>query len=752
MSEFDFSDLNSDNANGLDFSDLNSDNQAPAAEKTPPTKSESLLRGAVQGSSFGFGDELAGSIGGLLELLPGSATRQDEALRQKFTDENAGQQLDMPASPSYESIRNEERVLNEQAQQANPGTYLAGNVVGGALTAPATGLTAIKGAGALAKLGNATVQGARAGAIGGLGTSDADNVAQMIEDTGTGSAIGGAVGFGTQGVLAGTQKLGTELANKMPSTVRAYEKGLEGIKTFSDEFAKDVSKKSKVVVDKVTGVLQRSKENQNKIQQGLLQDIDSQIDDIVKNVETNNAKTSKFLGSVKDERASALEQSKGNLVTKLQDQFGQAKKAIGANYDKIEAEIPEGTTFSVADNVYNLQKDLEVIAGKLPQEADAIVKQFAEAKKIDALNFLELKNLRKDAAAYLEASDPGIKKAFSNFSKNLNNTRAQQLRSNPLTAELADTLAETDARYAAALDLEENFLGRVNYDKNLNQVYTDRITRQNLPNKQANTTVKSLTKNDFEKAAEYQELLQKLQLTDPKLRQSMQPEFESLIQEDLALKNLDTKVASPKAVLEENPDILRLKKLQEELQKPQTIKTKTDEILAGSVEDEKSVRDFLTNNLKNLDNPVNSSSKADMEDLLNTYNKLSGENISQEALDLVKDTNLVKQSASEKPIIIGNPVNTIQRVGGYIANIAGQMKRAGNEATATIRNVTTDDIGNVLQNLKMVGTPEASIYAKQLSDAAAKGPEARNAVMFSLMQQPGYRAIMNNNKQEEKEK
>ena len=775
-----------------DFSDLGFEAEgAEEAPKDAPTKTESFGRGIVAGGTFGLGDELAGRIGSLLELLPGSATRQDEALRQKFTDENKGQQLDLPVPVSYEQLRDEERALNKAAEQANPMTYLGGNIVGGAVTAPALGLTSVAGATPAAMVGNAALQGARAGAIGGAGMSEASDIAGLVEDTGTGALLGGAtgglvqgspgmaltgaglgavggaalsddtslegraanaakygaLGLGAGAVLGGAKALGSTIVEKLPTISRAYSKGLnQGVKTYSKEFADETSKKAKTLVDDVTNTIQETKLNKLKDTENNLKNIDTQIDEIESGIRSDLKATQSLSKGINEGQKTKLELQKNDLVKSLQDNFGKAKGSIGATYDKIETEIPETTMFSVSDDLFKLQKDLE-LNGKLGQDAQSLVNQFAEANKVDNLSFLELRDLRNKVAPFMDSGDPAIKKSFTNLYKNLNSTRANTLMENPDTQALAKTLAETDKRYAAVLDMEDAFLGKVSYDKKSGQVFTDRLLKENIPNKEAVRTVNDLLGSKAQKLSDSEELVKKLELVDPKLRQTLEPQFDELMSKGKTVEAFKAAGQTPEDAIANNPELLRLKALQEQLKKPNDIVTQTDQLLNSN---EKQVRDYLGTNLVSLESPVMDTRKSNLMDVLNTYKTLTGKDVADQASEIVQDVNLVRDAADPfRGSITPRSLGFLETAGQIPANIAGRANRAGQ---TVVKSVSEGDITGTINYLRKFKTPEARIYEQQLMDAATKGPEARNAVMFSLMQQPGYRAIMNNNKTEEKEK
>lgn len=165
---------------------------APSPEVTETgapqvSRAESLGRGALQGVTFGFGDELYGAGAGAVDWLQGEGF-------------------------NYQKNRDEVRAANEAAQKANPGTYLIGEIGAGvAMPFGAAGLAARGGRLAQAArttgfapelaagtVGGRAVQGARMGAAYGgaygLGTSNEETVGGNIGETLKGVASGAVLG------------------------------------------------------------------------------------------------------------------------------------------------------------------------------------------------------------------------------------------------------------------------------------------------------------------------------------------------------------------------------------------------------------------------------------------------------------------------------------------------------------------------------------------------------------------------------
>lgn len=137
---------------------------------------ESLMRGAAQGASFGFADEITGAA---------------EAL---FTDK------------SYEQARNESRQQYHQAEEDHKALYTIGNVGGGLATSLIPAGALVKGAGFAVH----AARGAGAGILSGVGSSEATNAQDLVKDAAqsglTGAVVGGALGAGAEKIIKGAPK------------------------------------------------------------------------------------------------------------------------------------------------------------------------------------------------------------------------------------------------------------------------------------------------------------------------------------------------------------------------------------------------------------------------------------------------------------------------------------------------------------------------------------------------------------------
>lgn len=198
-----------------------------------------MARGAAQGATFGFADEIEGA---------GRAAIQDVAFGPSKLSE-------LPER--YAARRDASRAEYERAREESPGSYTAGEVAGGIGTAfiPGLGWANAAKVGMIPKI----VQGAKIGAVQGLGTSTSDltkgQFGEAAEDVGTGAALGGA----TAGVV---DRAGAVLKGITPTSVA---------KKLSNVFLNTPEEITETYVNNPQGVLNAPKRHELATEyQGLL--------------------------------------------------------------------------------------------------------------------------------------------------------------------------------------------------------------------------------------------------------------------------------------------------------------------------------------------------------------------------------------------------------------------------------------------------------------------------------------------------
>lgn len=128
------------------------------------TMVESGLMGAAQGATLGFADELGGAVKTAAQVVTGDAT---------FSQVNE----------LYKKNRDVLRSEFDKAEQANPGSYMVGDIGGGVASALIPGTVGLKGAVA-------------AGAVAGVGRTNEEDMDDMMVS----ALLGGGLGAGGQGV------------------------------------------------------------------------------------------------------------------------------------------------------------------------------------------------------------------------------------------------------------------------------------------------------------------------------------------------------------------------------------------------------------------------------------------------------------------------------------------------------------------------------------------------------------------------
>lgn len=151
---------------------------APAAAKTPDVPAwKSALYGAWQGASLNFGDEIASGLNAGIDYVTGQAPNGIGA--------------------AYDDRLASARQQIAEAEKANPGTFLGGQLGGGILSIPLTP--------ARAGVAGGLATGAAYGALSGAGAGE--GVGNRLIGAGVGAGVGGAVGAAVPAAIGGAQAL-----------------------------------------------------------------------------------------------------------------------------------------------------------------------------------------------------------------------------------------------------------------------------------------------------------------------------------------------------------------------------------------------------------------------------------------------------------------------------------------------------------------------------------------------------------------
>lgn len=155
-------------------------------------------RQAIQGATFGFGDEISSAIMTPMEMIKGAITGED-----------SGKGLLDRAGAAYTRLVEQDRKGMADYEKENPGTAIAANIAGGMTPGGAlqkAGMTFLKPGGTVAqRVGQGAAEGAAYGAAYGAGNAEggmSDRLAGAAESAATGAAFGGALPIATAGIGA----------------------------------------------------------------------------------------------------------------------------------------------------------------------------------------------------------------------------------------------------------------------------------------------------------------------------------------------------------------------------------------------------------------------------------------------------------------------------------------------------------------------------------------------------------------------
>lgn len=396
------------------------------------SKAESLARGGVQSATLGFADELEGGVRAAADTLLGPSELKNL--------------LD-----TYAKYRDKSRQEYQAAQQANPGTTLIGNILGGVATAP-LGLGAAKAITGASKLGLGALSalGATEGAVAGLGTSDADltkgEVLEAAKDASLGATIGGAapsVISGIGGLLSKPVQMlkGSRFGQDLIKSTQLGKKGvsISGIKAGQDA-ERGIINSAQEITDNLT----RAKEEAGQIigeaqekalntgkevnVQGLLDDARQQIEDLALTDENKKKLILELEKRLLGETPAPIKISEkierrilpGEDATQPAPVVTKSVKGEGIDngansVDDIE--LPEGPQRTVTGLKERSTLDPEGVR-KVTSTTDSVLTP--ERQIIDSLSVADARRLQNNLKAIVDGgADPATKRVATDMAKKL---------------------------------------------------------------------------------------------------------------------------------------------------------------------------------------------------------------------------------------------------------------------------------------------------------------------------------------------
>lgn len=368
--------------NKEDWEDVPVSNQGSDDWEDMPLKNDfsgtrSALRGAGQGVTFGFADEMAGGL---------------SALGSVFSDEKFGD--------AYKRSRDEARELNRLAQEANPISFGTGAAVGG------VGSSLIPVVGQVGRLGQGATLGARVlggmkagaglGAAAGVGMSEADLTKGEIGGLAKDAAVSGAFG----GAFGGAIPAAGAAAGKAFSGA-----GKSAIKQFDDWIIKEKPNADEIrAAAKALGIKPTPAMLKNSKRLADLEDVRSRSGSLFdRGIRKNRAavedQLSKASRGILDEgsdlsRYEVGERTRDIVSKNIKDRFGP----ISESFDELAShtkhmDLPSGSRERVARNIENIP-ELVKFGGSITGESSKIAKDFTRILRSGDVNANDLKQMK----------------------------------------------------------------------------------------------------------------------------------------------------------------------------------------------------------------------------------------------------------------------------------------------------------------------------------------------------------------------
>lgn len=351
---------------------------APAAP-TPQDDRGTIFDPIAQGATLGFSDEMAGLVGGAMNLMRGKSFGE-----------------------GYRGTRD---VAREQAQayrERQPATALAAEMGGGLLTGGVGGGRALAGATGRQLAARGAATGAGLGAVQGLGYTEADSLGDIAKDVGAGATIGGLFG-GAGGAMAG--KLASRAAQRADEAASdVYQRQVKVLEdagiplTGGQKSGQNWVKTAEgtLAAAPFTGTpLQRAAENQQRAYQKKLFDLIG-----VKNIPDDGMLTKEAIEEtsrqLSEQYANAL---KDKMVNISDDEFLEGLAAFEQRFKNFAGEELTKPAKTIVDDLLDEAVNKGAITGDTYQKIRSQFARRAKGTSPTAEVYDEAKKLLDDAFA-----------------------------------------------------------------------------------------------------------------------------------------------------------------------------------------------------------------------------------------------------------------------------------------------------------------------------------------------------------------
>jgi hypothetical protein len=323
---------------------------------------EAFLRGAGDGLTFGFSDELVGGAKAALQPVFGTGD-SSESFGDRF-DKNV----------------DEQRGLLKAAQDQHPVATIAGGIVGGIAPAVLTGGTTA-GASLAANVGRGALYGAGYGAAYGLGSAEGDPL-ERLPEAAKGAAIGGVLGAALPAVIGGAGALTRNAANKTEAELTTQQAAIQTAR--NDQAAANAAGGTADVASEQAGAVRAAADAAQATPRTQAQKVADLAEEVAPNQE--------ILGAA--------------------DRLGLKEKLIPSQYSRSQSyrEIEQALA-SVPGSVLNAQQKESYAA--LAQKADDLIVQYGGS--LDKSAFSD--KFRTQSQSTIQGLNKQAEDLYSNVSK-----------------------------------------------------------------------------------------------------------------------------------------------------------------------------------------------------------------------------------------------------------------------------------------------------------------------------------------------
>ncbi len=341
--------------------------EAQSATPEKPGYMESFGRGAAQGATLGFSDEITGAIESLATGKP------------------------------YAQARDESRAAYKAAEKANPKMYLGGNVGGGLATAFVPGLNLAKGA----TIGKTAAQAALMGGVGGLGASEGETVAEMAPDIAQGAALGGVMGGVSKAIPQAVSSSMAKARGLLDDLTPEKVKNIDALMASAKELGVDLTPGMKS-----TSFTERGLENslsQSPSPWGAF--VRRAQDKAYKGISKGAEEVFESSGKSKVQSGEAIKKGFSDAIKERGEPIGELFEKI--KYSTKDIDVPQASRNRISKSIVN-DKMIKILPNEgLSARAKAIGESVKNLSSVD-----DIKSLRTYVGKALESSQDSNERAM----------------------------------------------------------------------------------------------------------------------------------------------------------------------------------------------------------------------------------------------------------------------------------------------------------------------------------------------------